>query len=83
MSDKPSLRGTLQNDDPVYLKNVTVMKDKESVTNCPFLEETTVAWTLNAVWDPRLDLGQKTGISGETGKTGIGAAYLLMVLYQC
>lgn len=77
MSDKPSLRGILQNDDPVYLKNVTVMKDKENVTHCSLLEDTTATRTLNAVWDPKLDLGRKTG------KTGIGAAYLLMVLYQC
>lgn len=39
----------------MHFKSIKVMKDKETLRNCPWLEEIKETQRVNAVWDPGLD----------------------------
>lgn len=47
---KPILKDILQNNQPVYFKNVKVMKDQERQRNCPRLKGTEFAGSVTVLW---------------------------------
>lgn len=54
---KPKLKDVFQNKWPVCFKNLQVMKNKERLSNCPWIKETKEMWQLNVIYDPQLKSG--------------------------